>query len=304
MAEVSSGSPRHAFELPRLPARAPETHKGEVGRVAVVAGSRDMPGAAILAARGALRGGAGLVRVFAPASAHAIVAAAEPCAMVSPLAEDGAGRIAFGALPALLEGLSWADVVALGPGLGTGEEQSRVVLGVLSCVQKPLVLDADGLNAVAEQPTWWSGRDAATILTPHPGEMARLRGGAGLVEIRPVDHATRVLVATEVARLTSAVTVLKGRHTVVCDGRSTYANSSGNSGMATGGMGDVLTGLIAALVGQGLGAFQAACLGVCVHGQAADLVAETSGPVGYLARDVAEALPRALRGHIKAGDGR
>lgn len=294
----SNRSSDRPVELPRLPGRAPTAHKGEMGRVAIVAGSREMPGAACLAVRGALRGGAGLVRVFTPQSAFPIVAAAEMCAMTTPLDEDAEGRISASATDRLLSQLGWADVVALGPGLGKSDGLTKLVLELVARVEGPLVLDADGLNAVAREKEWWSRRSAPTIVTPHPGEMARLRAGAGDVATHGSDQQARLLAAAGFARRTGMVVVLKGHRTVVCDSDSSFVNTTGNPGMATGGMGDVLTGLIAALIGQGIKPFKAACLAVHCHGAAGDALAERVGRVGYLAREAADGIPAVLALHI------
>ncbi len=289
--------PAPTSEIPTLPPREDTTHKGQVGRVAIIAGSRGMSGAACLAALGALRGGAGLVRVLTPSSVQPIVAASDPCLMTAPLPETDEGCIKPEERSGVLEdSLSWATVVALGPGLGRHEGLAEVVRHVLDTFAGPLVVDADGLNNVAAAgPDVWSARkDRPTVLTPHPGELARLRTAAGLPDARGADDRTRLRIAHEYARRAGAVVVLKGHRTVVCTRDQAFINTTGNPGMATGGMGDVLTGFIAALLGQGLDSFGAARLGVYCHGLAADLCAKRIGPVGYLARDVAEMLPAAL----------
>ncbi len=284
-------------ELPRLPARRPDMHKGDAGRIAIVGGSRAMTGAPSLTARGALRGGAGLVRIFTPAAAHPIVAAAEICVMTTPVDDGGAGEFSAASIDGLLAGLEWADVLAVGPGLGASDAVRDVIARLLA-VNKPLVLDADGLNAAAKIEQWWKLRSAPTILTPHPGEMARLRAGVRMVESHGSDDQARRTNAVEYARKTGAVVVLKGRRTVVCEAKTSFVNATGNPGMAAGGMGDVLTGLIAALWAQGLSPFDAACLAVYAHGEAADILADTIGPFGYLAREVADALPGVLARHV------
>lgn len=267
----------------------------------IIAGSRGMSGAACLAGLGALRGGAGLVRVLTPESVQPIVAAGEPCLMTVPLSETKSGQISRKALGCLPEmAFDWADVVAIGPGLGsaTGPDVgvSELVELTLRMLKIPVVIDADALNAAPDLlQTWLTARkNTPTILTPHPGEMARLRQGAGLRKLAVSDDDTRLRITHEYAHLTGAVVVLKGHRTVVCTPAEAYLNTTGNPGMATGGMGDVLTGLIAALLGQDLSGFDAARLGVYCHGAAADLVAQQIGPVGYLAREVADALPTAL----------
>jgi NAD(P)H-hydrate epimerase len=270
-------------------------HKGQAGRVAIIAGSRGMSGAAVLCGLGALRGGAGLVRVYCPQSIQPIVAASEPCLMTVPLPEDAAGRIASGPAGSKLD-LDWPTAVALGPGLGQAAELAQFVRYVLRSFAGPLVVDADGLNNLApEGADIWKARGSrATVITPHPGEMARLRKGAGLPELVGDSDETRRRIAHEYACLAGITVVLKGHRTVVCTPEQVYINTTGNPGMATGGMGDVLTGLIAALLAQGMSAFDAARLAVYVHGLAADRCAKQIAPIGYLARDVADALPPAL----------
>jgi len=282
--------------LPRLPMRAPDANKGDCGRVLIVAGSRGMTGAPCLAARGACRGGAGLVRVAVPETVYGIVASKvlDEC-LVEGLKRDSAGsfsRIAFPALKTLCE---WADVVVMGPGMSQAKQTVELVRRVVEEVDKPLVLDADGLNAFAggalkllqAAQRKWPGR--MLVMTPHPGEMARLLGGS------PRDiQADRAGAALKLTLDASAVAVLKGAGTLVCDGRRMYRNTTGNAGMASGGTGDVLSGLIGALIGQGLGAFDAACLGVYLHGAAGDLASKRLGMWSMLAGDLAEELPNAF----------
>jgi NAD(P)H-hydrate epimerase len=280
-----------------LPPRPDATHKGQVGHVAIIAGSRGMSGAACLSALGALRGGAGLVRVLTPASVQPIVAASNPCLMSAPLPETDTGQIAREAWPLIRDDtLGWADVVAIGPGLGQSADGTGLVSQVLNDYRGPAVVDADGLNnlAGAGVAAWSRRKNRPTVLTPHPGELNRLLRGAGLDELSGADDDTRLARAHAYARATQTTVVLKGHRTVVCTPDEAYVNTTGNPGMATGGMGDVLTGFIAALLGQGSSAFDAARLGVYCHGLAADLCAKNIGPIGYLARDVAEMLPAAL----------
>jgi len=255
-----------------------------------------MSGAAVLSALGALRGGAGLVRVCCPRSIQPIVAASEPCLMSVALDEDPEGRIAFDSAIRQID-LDWPTVLAVGPGLGQGRSLADLVRHLLVNFPGPIVIDADGLNNLATAcpaEIWTVRAGRQTIITPHPGEMARLRQAANLPLIGGDDDDTRLKVAHEYARLTGLTVVLKGYHTVVCTPELAYVNQTGNPGMATGGMGDVLTGLLAALFAQGLTAFDAARLGVYCHGLAADHCKRQIGPVGYLARDVATELPAAL----------
>lgn len=307
--------PEIVDDLPRLADRDPTTHKGQVGQVAIFAGSEGMSGAAVLCGLGALRGGAGLVEVHTPRAVHAIVAASEPCLMVHPLDPPRDSGPTLGRL-GIPDG-RWAqwDVVALGPGVGRSDA-AAALLRACCANAKELVLDADGLNLAAAQETqpaqsgasWRLRGGRPTVLTPHPGEMARLRAAAGMdaaLALR-LDDESRVRCAHEYAGYSGAIVVLKGHHTVVASATRAYINTTGNPGMATGGMGDVLTGLIAALLGQAAHlassrgdppadpAFDAARLGVYVHGLAGDRCAERIGPVGFLARELAEAIPAAL----------
>lgn len=274
--------------LPSLPRRALDSHKGTFGKVAVVAGSRGMSGAAVLVGSAALRAGAGLVRVAVPSDIQSVVAAGNPCYTTIGLPCDAAGRL----LPepewvAALEADN--DVLAVGPGLGRSTALKQVVRRLLQTSQRPLVLDADGLTNIADEPALLARRSAPTILTPHPGEFAQLlRTDTATVQ------GQRQTLAVEFARQHGVVVLLKGHRTLVTDGRRLYENRTGNPGMATGGSGDVLTGIIAALVGQGLEAFVAAQLGAYVHGLAGDLARRDVGEVGLIASDLLTWLPRAF----------
>jgi hydroxyethylthiazole kinase-like uncharacterized protein yjeF len=288
--------PSPTSDIPTLPAREDTTHKGQVGRVAIVAGSRGMSGAAILAGLGALRGGAGLVRVYCPLCIQPIIAASEPCFMTVPLGEATPAQLAPQAAETIRELHAWATSLAIGPGIGISAQTAESLWDIIEEFDQPTVVDADGLNNMAGYPRGdldYLG-EAPTVITPHPGEMGRLRKAAGMDALDGDDDETRLRIAYEFARHSGATVVLKGHRTVVCTPDQAYINTTGNPGMATGGMGDVLTGLIAALLGQGLSTFDAARLGVYCHGLAGDLCAKRIGPVGYLARDVAEMLPAAL----------
>ena len=256
---------------PRLPPRRADSHKGDYGRVLIVAGSRGFSGAAVLCGRGALRGGAGLVTVACPRDIQDVVAAGDPCYMTFAPTEDAAD-------------LPKADVVAVGPGLGPNA--GGLVRELLAHFAGPLVIDADALAAV---PRGGFARSVPAVLTPHPGEFARMLGKTtGEVQ------ADREGLAVGFARAEGVVLLLKGSGTVVTDGRRVYRNGTGNPGMATGGCGDVLTGLIAALLGQGLPPFEAAALGAWVHGRAGDLAAQRLGEVSLTASDLLDTLPAAL----------
>lgn len=277
-------------ELPQLAARSPDGHKGTYGRVLVVAGSRGMSGAAILCASAALRGGAGLVYLAVPAGIQPIVAGANPCYLTIALPEEDHGGLARAAAPQLLELARTCDVVALGPGLGQSAELRELVPALLAGIAVPLVLDADGLNALVQRLELVQARRAPFVLTPHPGEFGRL-----VQQPIAAVQAQRRELAVRFAREHGGVLVLKGHETIVTDGRRIYVNTTGNPGMATGGTGDVLTGLVAALIGQGLEAFAAAQLGVHLHGLAADLARDDLGEVSLIALDLLHYLPRAFR---------
>jgi NAD(P)H-hydrate epimerase len=282
--------------VPALPPRAAGANKGDYGRVLAVAGSRGMSGAAVLCAGAALRGGAGLVRLALPESVLPIVAAANPCYMTVPLPEDRDGRLSARALAPLVEAAPWATAIALGPGLGQSADVTAVVLGVLGQTTVPLVVDADGLNAVAPHLDVLSARTAPTVLTPHPGEFARLLG-CTTADVQAQRQEAAVAFATS----RRVVVALKGHGTVVTDGRRVFVNTTGNPGMATGGTGDVLTGLICALLAQGLEAFTAAQVGVYLHGLAGDLARDDLGEAGLIASDLLGYLPRAFKAHARQG---
>jgi ADP-dependent NAD(P)H-hydrate dehydratase len=274
--------------LPALGRRPADSHKGTFGHVLVVAGSRGMSGAAILCASAAIRGGAGLVTLAAPEPVILPAATANPCYLTIPLPADEHGQITAAAEPLILPAAAKSTVFACGPGLGQSSGVTRVVIDLLARATKPCVLDADGLNAVARSPELLRRRDPI-VITPHPGEFARLLGiSAAAVQ------ADRETQAVRFAGARGVILVLKGHQTLVTDGRRLFRNTTGNPGMATGGTGDVLTGLIAALIGQKLDAFAAAQLGVYLHGLAGDLARDAVGEICLTATDLLAWLPRAF----------
>ncbi len=274
----------------KLPPRSPDSHKGDFGRILVIAGSRGMSGAAVLCASAALRGGAGLVRLAVPWEVLPIVAAANPCYMTAPMAQDEEGRLSTAAEVELLKLAETNDVIALGPGLGRSPDLDRLAANLVEKISRPMVVDADGLNALAQSPGVLKKHAGPVVITPHPGEFARL-AGTNIAAIQD----QRVELAARFAAEFAVVVVLKGRGTVVSDGRRVYQNTTGNPGMATGGTGDVLTGLIAALLGQGLEPFAAAQLGVHLHGLGGDLARDQLGEVSLIASDLLEYVPQAIR---------
>ncbi|MBS3734213.1 MAG: NAD(P)H-hydrate dehydratase [Phycisphaerae bacterium] len=295
---ASNGQNVHRIEtLELLPPRAPDGHKGDYGRVLVVGGSRGMVGAVALAANAALRGGAGLVTFAAPQPVQLTIAGLAPCATSIALACDDAGLLAPEAEQQLAGVAAGCDVFAVGCGWGVGSGQKDLLAWALG-QSRPMVCDADGLNNLAGLSGWQTVRSCPLILTPHPGEMARLTGrdASDIQSDRETAARQAVLDWAGSPRPGCApfVVVLKGAGTVVTDGRRVYVNDTGNPGMATGGAGDVLTGLIAALLGQGMLPFEAACLGVYAHGLAGDLAAAALGRLGLIASDLLDFLPAAL----------
>ena len=279
--------------VPKLPRRARNAHKGDYGRVLVLAGSRGMVGAAALAGQGALRSGAGLVTIGTPSEVYPILAAKVTCCMTRPLPETRSGTLSDRARSQIVKLTESCDVIALGPGLGRAPSTTRLVLWLARNAGKPMVMDADALNALAGNTTVLKKARAPRIVTPHPGEMARLLGLKSTAEARTA----RKEMAAGFAAKSGAVVALKGYRTVVTDGERMYVNATGNPGMATGGTGDVLTGAIAGLLAQGMGPFDAAQLGVHVHGLAGDLAAKELGETSLVASDVLNHLPEAFKTH-------
>ena len=274
--------------LPHLPPRPPESHKGDFGLALVVGGSRGMAGAVALAGMAALRGGAGLVRLAVPEVCLETVASFEPSYMTVPLPCDRAGRISWRARGEIVELAETADAVACGPGLGRSAGLEALVSDLYARLGKPMVVDADGLNALSARREVLGSPGGARILTPHPGEFARLMG-----RDRVAAH-EREPAAVELAGHCGVVVVLKGHRTLITDGRQRATNTTGNPGMATGGSGDVLTGLVTALACQGLAPFEAARLGVFLHGLAGDLAAAELGQQAMIASDLIRFLPAAM----------
>ena len=274
--------------LPRLPERDAQSHKGDFGLVLIIGGSRGMTGAVGLAGMAALRGGAGLVRLAVPDVCLETVACFEPSYMTVGLACDVSGRVSLSARTKIVELAQAASVVACGPGMGRSLGLNVLVSWLYSHLPNPMIVDADGLNALSARAEVLSRPAGPRILTPHPGEFARLLGK------RRVRSGERQPAAVELARHSGAVVVLKGHRTIVTDGDSQTVNSTGNPGMATGGSGDVLTGLIAALASQGLPSLDAARLGVYLHGLAGDLAADQMGQESLIATDLIRFLPKAF----------
>lgn len=272
-----------------VPARAADSHKGDFGRVLVIAGSFGKTGAAHLAALGALRSGAGLVTIATPRSCVPVLASMAAEYMTEPLDETASGTIDFSALDRVLE--LKTDVIALGPGLGQAPGTAAFVHGLVERSGVPLILDADALNAFTGDPDRLVGRDGVdVIITPHPGEMARLLN----IGVEAVQH-DRLNYAREFAAAHRVHVVLKGHRTIIAGPENrAFVNLTGNAGMATGGTGDLLTGMIAAWFAQLLDAEAACKLAVYLHGTAGDLAEADEGDVALLATDVAGRLGDAV----------
>ena len=282
----------HNLSLPSLPVRPDDGHKGTFGKVLIVAGSRGMSGAACLSGLGALRGGAGLVTVAVPAGIQSIVAGVEPSYLTVGLPEDESGRLSRSAGAEILKRAGDATAVAIGPGWGQSADLKELSLFLYTHVERPLVVDADALNALSASPGGFprAPGDWPRIVTPHPGEFARLvKTDTAAVQ------ADRDGLAAGFARDHGVIVVLKGRGTVVTCGQKVAVNTTGNSGMGTGGTGDVLTGLLAALLAQKMPPFDAAHLAVHLHGLAGDLAAAEQGAPGLIASDLPRFLGKAWK---------
>lgn len=266
-----------------LPDRSMEAHKGDFGRVLLLCGSRGYTGAAALAAMGALRCGAGLVYLGVPESIYTIEATKLTEPIVFPL-PDRDGMLSKDAIPEIRALLPRMDAILIGCGLGVSEGTLAVLKMVLTEFFGPVIVDADGINLLAEHKDILRGRTGSTILTPHAGEFARLGYGGD-----------RMMSARQAAEEFTSILLLKGHQTVITDGNHTYLNLTGNPGMATGGSGDVLAGMITAFVGQGIPVLEATAVAAWLHGRAGDICAEELGQYAMLPSDMLEVLPRLMK---------
>ena len=273
---------------PRRPRRA---HKTDFGRVFILAGSRGLIGAASLASLAALRAGAGLVTLGCPDKVYFILARRYPEVMVKPFASTPSGALSEKGFREISRFLKTQDILAMGPGLGRDPSTVRLIRKIALHSFVPLIMDADAINAFQGGPGLLKKCAHPPILTPHPGEFVRVFGGR-----RPEQESERKRRALAVARAFNVILLLKGCRTVVANPRGkAFVNPTGNPGMATGGTGDVLTGIIAALLGQGIFPFEAACFAGYLHGLAGDLAAREKGEVSLMASDLIEFFPRALK---------
>lgn len=277
--------------VPALKPRPVDAHKGDFGRVLLIGGSRGMAGAISLSGMAALRSGSGLVTAAIPDSIADVAAGFDPCLMTIPC-RDSKGHFSS-VTDDLKKAMEVADVIAIGPGMG--REVDRYFLQSILEATQPIVVDADGLHLLAESHALFRNRKGATVLTPHPGEFSNLAnkefGNRNDMEAAAVNF----------AKEQKCVVVLKGHQTLVTDGSREYRNVSGNAGMATAGSGDVLTGVVASLIGQGYEPFEASVMGVHVHGRAGDFAAEKYGQVAMVASDVLNSLASAFKSHVAVG---
>ena len=267
-----------------FPSRKENTHKGDYGKILLLCGSRGYTGAAALSAMGALRTGAGLVYLGVPESIYVIEATKllEPVVIPFP---DEDGMFAQVSSDKVLPMISKMDAILIGPGLGQSDGTQSLLECVLKNAKCPVIVDADGINILSRHKDILRERTAPTILTPHDGEFMRIFG-------RITED--RCQCAAELARELGCIVLLKGHRTVITDGASCYINQTGNPGMATGGSGDVLSGIIVSLIGQGVAPLEAAACGAWLHGRAGDLCAKSIGQYGMLPQDMVNVLPKLL----------
>ena len=269
--------------------RSKNSHKGTYGRVGVIAGSKGMSGAPFLTSQSALRSGSGLVYTIVPEIISNILEIKSIEPIIKSFKDNGKG-FAKSSIKDIIKYSQKLDVVALGPGLGIDNDTIELVCEILKNVSCPLVLDADGINCIAHNKQILKNRQQTTVLTPHPAEFSRLID----VDVSEI-QSNREKYSMDFAREYGVILVLKGHESIVCDGKQMYINTTGNPGMATAGSGDVLTGVIASLLGQGVGAFDAAKMGAYLHGLAGDMVKEKKGEHGIIASDIIDLIPLAIK---------
>ena len=276
---------KHEQVLSMLPERKPDGHKGSFGKILLLCGSRGYTGAAALASMGALRSGAGLVYLGVPESIYSIEAIKLTEPIVFPLPEDD-GKLSERAVNDILNFLPRMDAVLIGPGLGQSLGTMAVLEAVLNNGDCPVVIDADGINLIAKHKDILRGRKGQTVLTPHMGEFMRLSDRV---------DCDRMVSAVETALDLQSIIVLKGHDTVITDGHTAFINPTGNPGMAVGGSGDVLAGMITALIGQGLPPLDASACAAWIHGAAGDICASSIGQYGMLPSDMLREIPRLMK---------
>jgi len=274
-----------------IPYRRPDTHKGTYGRALIIGGSEGMTGAVVLASTGCLRSGSGLIKAAVPAALNPILENKLTEVMTVPLGEKDSIKLEVQSLDDLEHLLKEADGIALGPGMGVDNERVHIVDAVIAASRVPLVLDADALNCLSFSLESFEKAAVPVIITPHPGEMARLMK-CSVADVQE----NRIKAARNFSKRWGVITVLKGANSVIADpDGNIYINTNGNSGMASGGMGDVLTGIITSFICQGLKPVQAACAGVYIHGLAGDLLVGEKGEYGLTATELAEYISKAIK---------
>ncbi|MFH1782773.1 MAG: NAD(P)H-hydrate dehydratase [Candidatus Omnitrophota bacterium] len=266
------------------------THKGDFGHVFILAGSKGMTGAAVLCSKATLRSGAGLATLGIPSSLNNIIEKKKAIeVMTLPLPETKESSFSLKGEKRILKKISLVDVVLIGPGISRNSETRKLILKLIPAIKKPMVLDADALNNIVGNLNILKNAKAPIVVTPHPGEMARL-----INKDTAFIKKNRLIVAKKFSNHYNAVVVLKGKSTVVAKKSSLYINKTGNSGMSTAGSGDVLTGMIGGFLAQGLDAFDSARLGVYLHGLAGDIAAKKKTRIGLIASDILESIPEAI----------
>ncbi|KPU26689.1 carbohydrate kinase-like protein [Caloranaerobacter sp. TR13] len=277
-----------------IPRRKAYSHKGTYGRVGILAGSLGMTGAAYLTSTACLRSGSGLVYLFTPKSLNKILEIKTTEVITIPVEDNGKGHFCIEGLEYILKTIENMDVLAIGPGLGVDFERTELVKQVLLNYKKTIVLDADGINCLANSTEVFKQRKGKTIITPHPGELSRLLD----ISIKEIES-DRVKYAQLTSEKFGVITVLKGANTVISSEEGKiYINTTGNPGMATAGSGDVLTGIITSFIGQGIECLAATVAGVYVHGLAGDLAKYEKGEYGLIATDVLEHIPYSIKSLI------
>ena len=284
--------------LPKLNPRKSNTHKGSYGRVLVLAGSPGMTGAAYLCSKAALRSGSGIVTLGVPESLNPVMEVKLTCVMTRPLPETKASTLSNKARNEIMKLCEAHDVVALGPGLSQQPETRKLILWLIKNIDRDMVIDADGLNALKDNVNVLHKIKKNAVLTPHPGEMSRLTGSGSAKDVQKERQKTATQFVQSIRKKLSnekkLIMVLKGDKTIVADYGKVYVNRTGNPGMATAGAGDVLTGIIVSLIGQGHDVFDASQLGVYIHGLAGDIAAKKKGELSMIASDIIEYLPDAF----------
>ena len=270
--------------------RSLDGHKGNYGRVFIVAGSKGMEGAGLLAAKAALRSGAGIVELAVPQGAFDAVRGVVPEVITRGLQDDEEGRLASKSSNEIISGIQEASTLLMGPGIRTTSEVKDIVFSTIEDCNKPAVFDADALNVIAKEPAILLQRPEATIITPHPGEMARLMG----ISTTDVQE-DRLRIAESFAQKYKVIVVLKGHSTLIAaPWGENWVNPTGNPGMGTAGSGDVLGGVIASFLAQGMKPLEAAVCGVYIHGAAGDAAAEKYGQWGMIASDIIKYIPHTI----------